>query len=176
MEHLEFLIVSMTSMAFFSATQGLRPCPGSIQHRESQAVDFCLYISRPGSCTRKQATCGAPREHSTRMESTMTSEHTVSPLHRCAGSLAPSKFHGSSCKGVVLFHLPGVDCQKDGEPTCGAPRERSTTMESTTTSEQAVPRLPTTVASSAPAGDRTTVAIASHDSEPACDQSTQAYS
>ena len=34
--------------------------------------------------------------------------------------------------------------------TCGALRERSTTMESTTTSLQAVPSEPTTVASSAP--------------------------
>jgi hypothetical protein len=45
-------------------------------------------------------------------------------------------------------------------------------MESTTTSLQAVPRLPTTVAISAPAGERTTVAIASHDSEPDQDATT----
>lgn len=40
-------------------------------------------------------------------------------------------------------------------------------MESTTTSEQAVPSEPTTVATSAPAGERTTVAIATHDAHPA---------
>ena len=51
--------------------------------------------------------------------------------------------------------------------TCGALRERSTTMESTTTSLQAVPSEPTTVASSAPAGERTTVPIAAQDADPA---------
>lgn len=51
--------------------------------------------------------------------------------------------------------------------TCGALRERSTTMESTTTSLQAVPSEPTTVASSAPAGERTTVPMAAQDADPA---------
>ena len=40
-------------------------------------------------------------------------------------------------------------------------------MESTTTSLQAVPSEPTTVAATAPAGDATTPAIAAHDSAPA---------
>ena len=40
-------------------------------------------------------------------------------------------------------------------------------MESTTTSLQAVPREPTTVASSAPAGERTTVPMAAQDADPA---------
>jgi hypothetical protein len=40
-------------------------------------------------------------------------------------------------------------------------------MESTTTSLHAVPSEPITVASSAPVGVRTTVAMANHDSDPA---------
>ena len=39
-------------------------------------------------------------------------------------------------------------------------------MESTTTSLQAVPSEPTTVASSAPAGERTTVPMAAQDADP----------
>ena len=53
------------------------------------------------------------------------------------------------------------------ELTCGAFLERSTTMESTTTSLQAVPSEPTTVASRAPAGDLTTVPMAAQDADPA---------
>ena len=51
--------------------------------------------------------------------------------------------------------------------TCGAFRERSTTIESTTTSLQAVPSEPTTVASRAPAGDLTTVPMAAQEADPA---------
>ena len=40
-------------------------------------------------------------------------------------------------------------------------------MESTTTSLQAVPSEPTTVASRAPAGDLTTVPMAAQDADPA---------
>ena len=51
--------------------------------------------------------------------------------------------------------------------TWGALRERSTTIESTTTSLQAVPSEPTTVAISAPAGERTTAPMAAQDADPA---------
>ena len=50
--------------------------------------------------------------------------------------------------------------------TCGAFLERSTTIESTTTSLHAVPSEPTTVASRAPAGDLTTVPMAAQEADP----------
>ena len=69
--------------------------------------------------------------------------------------------------GISIFHhclqLSTSGCLD----TCGAFLDRSTTIESTTTSLHAVPSEPTTVASRAPAGELTTVPIAAQDADPA---------
>lgn len=58
------------------------------------------------------------------------------------------------------------DCS-DPAVSCGSPRARSTTSESTTTSLKAVDRLPSTSMAAASTGPRTTIAIAAHAPAPA---------
>jgi len=62
-----------------------------------------------------------------------------------------------------------IEVQRDLEakPTWGSPRERSTTMESTTTSLQAVPIAPSAIMATAAAGLCTNIAMATQLAAPA---------
>lgn len=89
------------------------------------------------------------------------------PLRACCRQHPHALLWTSHCLLTCCVSRQALSPGNAGEEqTCGAPRERSTTIESTTTSEQAVLREPTMVAMTAPVGVVTTVAMAVQESVP----------